>query len=51
MKKILILTVILVNLILGVQGFSQITSKDFDKIMDKVSKEYENLEKRRCYIF
>jgi len=48
MKKILILTVILVNLILGVQGFSQITSKDFDKIMDKVSKEYDKGNKQKA---
>ena len=48
MKKRLIFVAILFNLIFGVQGFSEVTSKDFDKIMDKVSKEYDKGNKQKA---
>lgn len=48
MKKILVFVVVLANLVLGVQGFSQIDAKEFEKIMDKVSKEYDNGNKQKA---
>ena len=48
MKKILVFMVILANLVFGVQGFSQMNSKEFEKVMGKVAKEYDKGNKQRA---
>ena len=48
MKKILVFMVILANLVFGVQGFSQMNSKEFEKVMAKVAKEYDKGNKQRA---
>ena len=48
MKKILVFIVILANLVFGVQGFSQMSSKEFEKVMAKVAKEYDKGNKQRA---
>ena len=48
MKRVLVFLIILVNLIFGVQGFSKISSKEFDRMMDKVSKEYDKGNKQKA---
>ena len=48
MKKILVFIVILANLVFGVQGFSQMNSKEFEKVMGKVAKEYDKGNKQRA---
>ena len=40
--------VILANLVFGVQGFSQMNSKEFEKVMAKVAKEYDKGNKQRA---
>ena len=40
--------VILANLVFGVQGFSQMNSKEFEKVMGKVAKEYDKGNKQRA---
>ena len=40
--------VILANLVFGVQGFSQMNSKEFEKVMGKVAKEYYKGNKQRA---
>ena len=40
--------VILANLVFGVQGFSQMNSKEFEKAMGKVAKEYDKGNKQRA---
>lgn len=48
MKKILVFMVILANLVFGVQGFSQMNSKEFEKVMAKVAKEYDKGNKQKA---
>jgi len=48
MKKILVFIVILANLVFGVQGFSQMNSKEFEKVMAKVAKEYDKGNKQKA---
>ena len=48
MKKILVFMVILANLVFGVQGFSQMNSKEFEKVMGKVAKEYDKGNKQKA---
>lgn len=48
MKKLLVFTVILVNLVFGAQGFSRMNSKEFEKIMEKVAKEYDKGNKQKA---
>ena len=48
MKKLLVFVVVLANLIFGVQGFSRIDSKEFEKIMEKVEKEYDRGNKQKA---
>ena len=48
MKKILVFMVILANLVFGVQGFSQMNSKEFEQVMGKVAKEYDKGNKQRA---
>ena len=48
MKKLLVFVVILTNLIFGIQGFSQMNSKEFEKVMGKVAKEYDKGNKQRA---
>ena len=48
MKKLLVFTVILVNLVFGSQGFSRMNSKEFEKIMEKVAKEYDKGDKQKA---
>ena len=48
MKKLLVFVVILTSLIFGVQGFSQMNSKEFEKVMAKVAKEYDTGNKQRA---
>lgn len=40
--------VILANLVFGVQGFSQMNSKEFEKVMAKVAKEYDKGNKQKA---
>ena len=40
--------VILANLVFGVQGFSQMNSKEFEQVMGKVAKEYDKGNKQRA---
>lgn len=47
MKKTLIFVAILANLIFGIQGFSQISEKEFDKIVNEVSQEYDKGNKEK----
>ena len=48
MKKLLVFVVILTSLIFGVQGFSQMNSKEFEKVMGKVAKEYDKGNKQKA---
>ena len=48
MKKLLVFVVILTNLIFGIQGFSQTNSKEFEKVMGKVAKEYDKGNKQKA---
>ena len=48
MKKLLVFVVILTNLIFGIQGFSQMNSKEFEKVMGKVAKEYDKGNKQKA---
>ena len=48
MKKRLIFVAILVNLIFGVQGFSEVTSKNSDKVIEKVIEEYDKGNKQKA---
>ena len=48
MKKGLIFVAILVNLIFGVQGFSEATSKYSDKEIEKVLEEYNKGNKQKA---
>ena len=48
MKKLLVFVVILTNLIFGIQGFSQTNSKEFEKVMEKVSEEYDKGNRQKA---
>lgn len=48
MKKVLVFVVVLANLVLGVQGFSRVSSEEFERIMDKALKEYDKGNKQRA---
>jgi len=48
MKKLLVFVVILTSLIFGVQGFSQMNSKEFEKVMEKVSEEYDKGNRQKA---
>ena len=48
MKKVLIFVAILANFIFGVQGFSEVTSKDSDKVIEKVIEEYDKGNKQKA---
>ena len=50
MKKLLVFVVILTSLIFGVQGFSQMNSKEFEKVMEKVLKEYDEGNKQKAIL-
>lgn len=50
MKKLLVFVVIMTSLIFGVQGFSQMNSKEFEKVMEKVSKEYDEGNKQKAIL-
>ena len=48
MKKLLVFVVILTSLIFGVQGFSQMNSKEFEKVIEKVSEEYDKGNRQKA---
>ena len=48
MKKLLVFVAILTNLSFGIQGFSQMNSKEFEKVMEKVSKEYDKGNRQKA---
>ena len=48
MKKLLVFVVILTNLIFGIQGFSQMNSKEFEKVIEKVSEEYDKGNRQKA---
>ena len=48
MKKLLVFVVILTNLIFGIQGFSQTNSKEFEKVIEKVSEEYDKGNRQKA---
>lgn len=50
MKKLLVFIVITANLAFGVQGFSQMNSKEFEKVMEKVLKEYDEGNKQKAIL-
>ena len=48
MKTLLVFVVILTSLIFGVQGFSQMNSKEFEKVIEKVSEEYDKGNRQKA---
>nr|WP_314114247.1 tetratricopeptide repeat protein [uncultured Leptotrichia sp.] len=48
MKKLLVFVIIMTSLIFGVQGFSQMNSKEFEKVMEKVSEEYDKGNRQKA---
>lgn len=48
MKKNLILLVILLNLIFGIQSFSELSEKEYEKILEPIDKEYEKGNKEKA---
>lgn len=48
MKKLLVFVIIMTSLIFGVQGFSQMNSKEFEKVIEKVSEEYDKGNRQKA---
>ena len=48
MKKLLVFVIIMTSLIFGVQGFSQMNSKEFEKVIEKVSEEYDKGNRKKA---
>ncbi|MFA3799971.1 tetratricopeptide repeat protein [Leptotrichia hongkongensis] len=48
MKKLLVFAIIMTSLIFGVQGFSQMNSKEFEKVIEKVSEEYDKGNRQKA---